>query len=366
MIKTTACLNYIGSKKSLLDFIDTTVISKINSDVNTDTKNIKFLDGFAGSGVVSKYFNSKYNYITFSNDMEYYSYILNYSNLKINYSDRLGDIIKTLNTLTGDINNINQDCLITNEFSPSGSCKRMFWTTENTLKADAIINYIKDTKNNITPDEYIFILGSIITSLDRVANTASVYGAYLKEFKKSALKPLILLPVHTNINITNREYNIVNNMNINSDEILNQVYDIVYLDPPYNERQYSSNYSPLNYIAMYSNTVETYGKTGLIRNYNKSKYCSKSTASIEFTDLINRLNTQYLLISYNNEGIIPKEDFINILSKKGKVTLYKYEYKKFKSEKKDKEIKKPNNNVFEYLYLCNVGKTGFYEEKIIL
>ena len=81
-----ATLNYIGSKKFLLNFIDH-IIEKINPQFKK-TKKIKFLDGFAGSCIVGKYFNQKYGYNVFSNDMEYYSYvlficILNYSNIFI-------------------------------------------------------------------------------------------------------------------------------------------------------------------------------------------------------------------------------------------------------------------------------------------
>ena len=72
-----ATLNYIGSKKSLLNFIDH-IIEKINPQFKK-TKKIKFLDGFAGSCIVGKYFNQKYGYNVFSNDMEYYSYVLSFA-----------------------------------------------------------------------------------------------------------------------------------------------------------------------------------------------------------------------------------------------------------------------------------------------
>jgi len=338
-----ACLNYIGSKKKLLTSIDKIVLS-INNEIKS-TKPLHFLDGFAGSGIVGKYFNTKYKYRITSNDLEYYSYILNYANLKINYSDRMAELISSMDILSSTMNeNYN---LITREYSLEGKDKRMFWTVENTKKADAIMCYIDE--HNLTSDEKIFIVASLITSLDKVANTTSVYGAYLKHFKKSAMNVFKLMPIHTLTDIKNIDTNCIYNQNINSKEIYRGKYDIVYLDPPYNERQYGSNYHPLNYIARYDINIETYGKTGLIKNYNKSNYCYKNKAIEDFTELIDNLCTKYILVSYNNEGIIPQEDFIKILCRKGNVTLYKIKYKKFKSSDKQEDC-----TTYEYLYKCVV------------
>ena len=121
-------------------------------------------------------------------------------------------------------------------------------------------------------NEYKFLNASLLTSIDKVANTASVYGAFLKKFKTSAKHKLELKAIHIQETLNNNK---VFNEDINSEVILEQKYDIVYLDPPYNQRQYSSNYHPLNYIAKYDNTIEVYGKTGLLKDSNKSKYCQK-------------------------------------------------------------------------------------------
>jgi adenine-specific DNA-methyltransferase len=358
MDNLNATLNYIGSKKSLLDFIDNVLI-KVNQKLSKNKKdNITFFDGFAGTGIVGKYFNYKYNYINIANDLEYYSYIINYSNLKVNYTNKLKNHILELDKLTKPKNNL----LITNNYSPAGELNRMFWTIENANKGDAIMEELNTLKinNNINNDEYLFLVSSLIISIDKVANTASVYEAYLKQFKKTAQNIFKLNPIHTNENINNIKNNKVYNLDINSDTILNNEYDIVYLDPPYNSRQYGSNYNCLNYIAKYDKDLEIYGKSGLIKNYNKSKYCSKTFARNTFEELIKNIKSKYILISYNNEGIINQTDFVNILKTKGKTTLYKKLYKKFKSS-----INQENENVYEYLYLCQVNKIGEYSEIII-
>lgn len=354
-----ATLNYIGSKKSLLEFIDY-ILKKINP-LFEKLDRVKFLDGFAGSGIVGKYFNQKYNYNIFSNDMEYYSYVLSFALVKVKYSDKLKNIIEQLNLLTKptDENKFN---LITNNYSEKGKEKRKFWTINNSLKADAIMENIKMMLINktISDDEYMFLLASLLSSIDKYANTASVYGAYLKNYKNASLKILEIKPIHTDFNVLNNDINVVYNLDINNQIITNNQYDIVYLDPPYNNRQYSSNYHPLNYIARYDDTIVPYGKTGLLENSNKSNYSISKNVIDTFRDLIDKINTKYILLSYNNEGIMSSNTIKKILKKKGRTTLYKYEYKKFKSQSKQDDEK-----VYEYLYLCEVGVKGEYSSWIV-
>jgi adenine-specific DNA-methyltransferase len=347
-------LNYIGSKKSLLNFIDHVFI-EISENFNVEQYNqIKFLDGFAGSGVVGKFFNSKYNFIVYSNDLEYYSWIINYSLIKVNYSEKLANIINNLNLITKPMDTTKYS-LITLNYSESGAEKRKFWTVSNAEKADGIIECIKNmlSVNSITIDEYYFLLGSLISSFDKVANTASVYGAYLKKYKTSSLKTFNISPIHTINSIVNFEQNKVFNLDINSNIITDEIYDIVYLDLPYNSRQYSTNYHPLNFIAKYDSLIIPYGKTGLIKNSNKSNYSIKKNVLETFQNLIESLNTKYIMVSYNNEGLMNSKEIIKILKTKGQTTLYKYEYKKFKSQ-----ITQTNTTVYEHLYLCKVGIKG--------
>jgi adenine-specific DNA-methyltransferase len=346
-------LNYIGSKKSLLSFLEVPLNNII-------THKSIFLDGFAGTGIVSSYFHNKYNNITISNDLEYYSYIINFATLCVPYSDHLETIINIINNKIQVPQLIDDYNLISNNYSPKGPDERMFWTEENAIKCDYthyLLNCMIEEKE-ITVNEHKFIIASLLLAMDKVANTASVYGAYLKKFKQSALKSIILIPIHTNKYLNNK--NIVYNTDINSDTILNNKYDIVYLDPPYNERQYSANYHPLNYIAKYDKRLEIYGKTGLIKNYNKSMYCNKKSAINNLAQLINNLQTTHILLSYNNEGIMDINKVKELLINLGQVILYKKKYKKFKSQ-----IVQENQQVYEYLFHCIKSNNKSFSEIII-
>lgn len=350
--------NYIGSKKSLLDFI------KIPIDkINIKGTEVKFLDAFAGTGCVGNYFYNNYNFNVVSNDMEYYSYIINYALQCVPYTDELKGIIDEFNNI--EIKKIKKKeyNLIADNYSDlgEGESKRLFWTGSNAMKCDVIMyNINKKLKENlIDNDKKIFLVASLLSSMDKVANTASVYGAFLKEFKKTSKNDMILKPIHENKNII-KNHNSVYNMDVNSFDILNQDYDIVYLDPPYNQRQYSANYHPLNYIAKYDKNQEIYGKTGLLKDYNKSNYCITKNVEDSFSNLILGLKTKHILLSYNDEGLMSKDIIRDIMMKKGKVILYKKVYKKFKSQ--DKQV---DDTVYEYLYHCNCNIIGEFEESLI-
>lgn len=332
-------LNYIGSKKKLFNNI-LDVCQKNITNLNDKI----FADLFSGTGTVAFNMN-KYCKKIIANDLEYYSYIINYALLKCQYTVSIQNIIN-------DINNIKSidNGLIFNNFSNNDKCERMFFTNNNAKKCDAIRIYIDKlfNNNNINYDEYIFVLVSLLVSMDKVANTSSVYGAYLKKYKKSSQNELFVKPIHQNKN--NKINNEIYNENIENLVITNN-YDIVYLDPPYNHRQYGGNYSPLNYIAKYDKNIQLIGKTGLIKDYNKSAFCSKLNVKNSFIKLIQNLNCKYIILSYNNEGLLHLNDIKNILLNKGDIILYKINYNKFKAQKNVKI-----NNVIEYIWFVDTSK----------
>jgi adenine-specific DNA-methyltransferase len=337
-------LNYIGSKKTLINNI-----IQICNDNIINIKELTFADLFSGTGTVSYNMNNICKYII-SNDLEYYSYVINYALLKSKYSTKLDKIINIMNNL-----DIIEDGLLYLNYSK----ERMFFTHNNAKKADAIRKYLNDIyiKKEINKKEFMFLLASIIISIDKIANTSSVYGAYLKEYKKSALKNLTIKPIHKNKH--NNKDNIVYNMKM-EDLIENKDFDIVYLDPPYNHRQYSGNYSPLNYIANYKD-VELIGKTGLIKNYNKSDFCKKTNIIDTFTNMINKLKCKYIILSYNNEGLMNFDNLKNILLQKGDIKLYKIEYNKFKAQQNVN-----GDKVYEYIWFIDTSLHNNKFEEIIM
>jgi adenine-specific DNA-methyltransferase len=327
-------LNYIGCKNKLFDTLYT--IFETNVD---NLKNKSFTDAFMGTGIVSFNMLQRCNRIV-SNDLETYSYIIGNAILKCNFSEKLEHFIAECNELDS------VEGLIYQYYSPHSGCERMFFTNENAKKADAIrihIQSLLDTQD-ITMEEYHFLIASLLVSIDKVANTASVYGAYLKEFKASSLKPVILEPIHQNMSIPNLEQHQVKNT---FTEEMTIDTDVVYLDPPYNQRSYGANYFVLNFIAKYDSTIIPYGKTGLICK-TQSDFCSKVRVKQAFETLFEHINSDVIFLSYNNEGILNIEDMKKIVLKKGNVKLYKIKYNKFKSSH-NVETK----YVYEYLWVIS-------------
>ena len=313
-------MNYIGSKYSLLTFIDST----IKSIVGNDLSKLTFCDLFAGTGAVGRHFKTQVHKII-SNDWEFYSYALN-RNYIGNHQEmpKKDEYIDRLNQLNGVDNGF-----IYTQYCLGGGKNRQYFTDENGKKIDAIRSTIESWKNNgeISDDMYFFLLCSLIESADKCANTASVYGAFLKSIKKTAQKPIIITPANYQLNSNEHEvYNEDANLLIKEIE-----GDILYLDPPYNSRQYGANYHLLNTIAEYL-PFTPIGKTGL-RPYNKSNYCSKRTVKDSFESLISNARFRYIILSYNNEGIMPLETIKDIMSKYGDYQVFQKKHQRFQADK---------------------------------
>ena len=328
-------MNYIGSKYKLSDFISSSVKSIVGEDLSDKI----FCDLFAGTGVVGRNFKKDVKKVI-SNDMEFYSYVLNKNYIE-NHEFLDNEIyIKELNETNGE------EGFIFNEYSENGKANRLYFSEHNGKKIDAIRTKIEfwKTEKKISSALYYFLLASLLESADKVANTASVYGAFLKKIKKTAQKELILEPAIFEINSHSHEV-----YNEDSNLLIKKIKgDILYLDPPYNARAYGANYHLLNTIAKYDNFTPK-GKTGL-RDYSKSAFCKKKEVEKSFDDLIKNANFKYIFLSYNNEGIMSSETIKKILSNYGKYDLLTTEYQRFRADKKENRNHKASSTT-EYLHI---------------
>ncbi|MCF6180535.1 DNA adenine methylase [Lutibacter sp.] len=328
-------MNYIGSKNKLSSFLKKSIINTVGNNLSE----LVFCDLFAGTGIVGRTFKPLVKQVI-ANDIEYYSYVLTKNYIENHQEIDIKDYFEVLNNLE------EVEGFIFNNYSENGKAARLYFSAENGKKIDAIRQQIEIWKSNnqISLNEYYFLLASLLESADKVANTASVYGAYLKKIKKTAAKKLIFIPA--NYEITNNSHQVFNE---DSNELIQKIKgDILYLDPPYNARQYGANYHILNTIALYDD-FEPKGKTGL-RNYYKSSYCKKGAVKKAFEDLIKNAKFKYIFLSYNNEGLMTENEVKNIMKSYGKYSLKTTNYRRFKADKTENRNHKATSTV-EYLHI---------------
>ncbi len=351
-------MRFIGNKTNLLN--DIAQVIKENCD---GTEKV-FCDIFSGTASVARFFKNRYKII--SNDLLYFSYVLQKGTIENNeipsfkkLEDRLNihDVFDYLENI--DIKQEKFNKFIYENYSPNKKCERMYLTSENALRIDFIRNKIEEWRNKelINKNEYYYLLAALIEGVPFVSNITGTYGAYLKQWDKRAFKKfeMIRLNIIDN-NVKNQCYN------KNSNDLIQEISgDILYLDPPYNERQYLPNYHLLETIARYDNP-EIKGKTGIrVYNSEKSNYCIKNKVYSEMEELIKNAKFKHIIVSYNQDGLLSKNDIETILKKYGNKETYKlYEipYKQYQN----KLTKKLD---IHYEYLFYISKTSkLQKEKI--
>jgi len=322
-------MNYIGSKAKLLPFIESSIASIVANESGSKI----LCDLFAGSGCVGNYYAQK-GYTILSNDAEYYSYVLNRATLQTPNLQGIDDIIEALNALPL------REGLMFEHYCLGGGSGRNYFSDENAQKIDAIREGIEAYKEN--EPLYFYLLASLLLSADKVANTASIYSAFLKQLKPLACAKLHLqafpyTPSHASHQVFCEDANHL---------VSNLKGDILYLDPPYNRRQYGANYHILNTIAR-NDTFIPKGKTG-VRSYVSSPYCKNATALLALEDIIQKARFEWIVISYNDEGLIEPEMLLKMVSHYGECFYAKTPHIRFKAYSNTMH----KNHVYEYLYIC--------------
>jgi len=335
-------LNYIGSKYQLLDWILTSIKEKTGW---ASFSGRRIGDLFAGTGIVSHTFRSL-GATVLSNDRELFSSIITQAFTVSTYTDRCKQLIEQFQEEAKTATTVGY---ITRHYSPYEGQERMFFTVRNAQSIDFLRQRIEEIRPTVTPQEYIFLLASLLVSADAVSNVPAVYGCYLKKFKAKANKPLVLTPVHTEATVPPSGSQTMN-LDVLDPRLLTTVdANLIYLDPPYNERQYSKNYFPLNMIAKDPVALQAEaplkGKTGIPTDCFLSPLCQKKTVQASLETLFRELKAEWIVMSYNSESLVAKDTVLEIMKKYGTASVVEREYKRFKSFEynEDKEIK-------EYLF----------------
>jgi len=370
-------IQYMGSKKNLLEFID----NSINNYVKKDEVKI-FYDAFSGSGRVAYYFKDKYKIIT--SDKQHFTKIINEAYLNNNIpNNNIDKYIEELNNLddsyfeeTDKWYTKNYSTNWNNGVSIGKDNNPKIWLTKNAKKIDMIRNkiddkdFLKDTIKDIKIKNVLLL--SLILAINKVSNVVGHQNGYLKKWCKNAENDLIL----ENPN-TYRSKKLTNNLNLVGDiyDILPTINaDLIYFDPPYgtnNETlsvatRYSSFYHLWNTLVK-NDRPKLFGKAGKpieTKGWTPDLEKNKKSIIIEkFKELIEMSNSKYVAFSYSNQGLLSKEDFFQIFKDLNCINPYCYEKKhKMNTQskiaiKEGKFINRKNHlNLIEYFFILEKKK----------
>ena len=350
-------ITYIGNKRRLLPLIQ----QALHEDFK---ENNLFIDLFAGSGVVSR-LGRLMGYRVIANDWEEYSRILGESHLKLNQQDIpvLFGSSDSLRDLLYQINNLpvvsEEDSYMARFYAPSEMDihkadyrrERLFYTRENALKIDSIRNYIEmhfppdSTGSNLSIRN--LLIGLLLCESSMHTNTSGVFKAFHKGFgghgrdALSRILGLIQLPYPVlPVDSAAADIYCRNANDLVRDQSLPRA-DVTYLDPPYNQHQYGSNYHILNTIALWDKIEAPMAlneegilieKAAIRKDWIKTRspYCSRKTAYHAFSELMENIQSRRILISYSNDGLIPFEQMLDICERKGNISIISNEYTKFR------------------------------------
>lgn len=367
-------ITYIGNKRALLDFIGqgVQIVQK-----RLGKEKLDCLDIFAGSGIVSRYLKRFSSSIT-TNDLESYSVIINQCYLANPSEEELNELKEIYKELSESINKKMQDIekarenntykcpgFISQYYAPSdmeqiSKEERCFYTPYNANYLDIARQQI----DQLVPEKYKnFFIAPLLSEASIHANTAGIFKGFYKNSKtgtgqfggngKNALSRILgkislPFPVFSKYNCPFRVFNENANELVLKEELGS--FDLAYFDPPYNQHPYGSNYFMLNLIAKYQtpDPEKMSRVSGIPSNWNRSAYNKRNKVTDVFIDLVQRVNAKFVLISFNSDGFISRENMTELLEKCGAVTVLESKYNTFRGSRnlKDRDV-----HVKEYLYL---------------
>jgi adenine-specific DNA-methyltransferase len=354
---TNQIITYIGNKRSLLQFIT----KGIQAVQNSLKKNkLKIFDVFSGTGVVARHFK-QYSELLLVNDLEKYSKITNECYLSNKNSLDMPGLKSIYNKMIKEVTNQTLSTgIITELYAPKNDDnikpgERVFYTRRNAMYIDTMRNFIE----TVSDKHKKYFLAPLISEASVHSNTSGVFKGFYKnkntgigQFGGSngdallRIKGEIVLPfpVFSNFSCECIIYNGDSNVIIKEAPEV----DLAYLDPPYNQHPYGSNYFMLNLI-LENKYPESMSKiSGIPENWNRSAYNKKQSAYKAFTELVTNIKAKYVLISFNSEGFISLDEMKEMLQKIGKLEVLETTYNTFRG---CRNLANRDNYVKEYLYL---------------
>lgn len=358
---TEQIITYLGNKRSLLGFIRI-AIEKVQKELGKEKLDIA--DMFSGSGIVSRFFK-KYANRLYSNDLERYCKTINNCYLSNKEDIDFDRLFKYYKQIKEELDTKPLKAGIISElYSPLDDenikyGERVFYTSRNAKYIDTARQLIEEI-----PEPYkTFLLAPLLYEASVHNNTSGVFKGFYKNSEtgigqyggngKNALHRILgeielKLPIFSEFSCETHVY--CEDANTLCDHLA--PVDLVYMDPPYNQHPYGSNYFMLNLINSYERPIEISKVSGIPTNWNKSQYNNRQTALSSLEDICTKIKAKYLLLSFSNDGFISKEEMLDMLSSLGRVDVYDKYYNTFRG---CRNLSNRDIYVKEHLYLVKTN-----------
>ena len=354
---TSQIITYIGNKRSLISEIENH-ISAIKEKIGK--KHLVCADLFSGSGIVARMLKQHSSKII-CNDLENYSYIINscYLTNKKDFDYEKYHSLREIILSSAAKKKISG--IITEHYSPKDEnniqkSDRVFYTHENALLIDT---YRALIDRHVDPDFQQYFLAPLITEASIHTNTSGVFKGFYKDKNtkigtfggagRNALSRILKTielpePVFSNFN---SKVELYQKNAVDLSKKLKNI-DVAYLDPPYNQHPYGSNYFMLNLILKNKITAPVSPVSGIVSDWNHSQFNKRTLALSSMEEIIKNLDTKYFIISYNSEGFISFDEMTAMLKKYGTLKTQEIHYNTFRGSR---NLNKRNIHVSEYLFI---------------
>ncbi|MCL2744080.1 MAG: DNA adenine methylase [Planctomycetaceae bacterium] len=354
---TKQLITYLGNKRALLDFIRQAV-GKVKKKLGK--QKLSLFDVFSGSGVVARSFKQHADYLCV-NDLEKYSAITNKCYLADTADINLAELREIHRYLTQAVSaNPLSKGFITELYAPKDDenileGERVFYTHRNAMYIDTMRHLIDEIDLPLQK----FFLAPLLSEASVHSNTSGMFKGFHKnratgigQFGGSNSDALLRIkgeielpfPVFSNFHCNSVIYS------GDSNEVITSApeVDLAYLDPPYNQHPYGSNYFMLNLILENKRPEAVSKISGIAEGWNRSAYNKKQFAYTALTDLVTNIKAKYVLISFNSEGFISLDEMKSMLNGLGKVEVLETNYNTFRG---CRNLANRDIHVKEYLYL---------------
>ena len=347
MYLTNQIITYIGNKRKILPFIERS-LNQIG------IKDYTFLDLFSGSGIVSRLAKVHGAKKIIANDLEYYSMVLNTVFLRNEEGDRdyfnyLKEEVLSRPLFEGwvcenyapkDDNNIQRG-------------ERCFYTRENALLIDSYLEVLKEQPTEVAD----MLIAPLIYEASVHTNTSGVFKGFYKNKQgigqfggegKNALQRICgKIDPQFPVFCPNETENVIHSLDASDVVKMVNNVDITYIDPPYNQHPYGSNYFMLNAIAECRCPKEISKVSGIPKDWNRSIYNKRIEGVMQLLKDIENVDSKYVLLSYSSEAYLPIKDMVAELAKIGLITnLQEIDYNVFRGSR---NLSNRPNKLQEYL-----------------